>query len=289
MKRIIEYPSFSESRTGRSARRPGSSDDSRELPYRGFDPAVAHAHGATGAFGYLRVVGDQHDGLAVLVHAYQQLNDHVGHLGVEVAGRLIGPYHRPLVDQRARHGDALLLATGELVGAVVGAVRQAQRLQHLQRAPARVARADVLEQEWHLHVLDRGEHRQQVEGLEDKAHVLAPVRGASSVGHLGEVLAIDHDLPAIEAIEAGETVEQGGLAGAGRPDDGDHLATFDLKIDAAQGLDLVRAPVDLPEAARLDDVVVHSWAHYQASSRRCPRAISASSRSSAYRRGTGTT
>jgi uncharacterized protein (TIGR03086 family) len=48
------------------------------------------------------------------------------------------------VHQSTRHRHALLLAAGELVGTVVGAVGKAQRLQHLERAPARIARAEVL-------------------------------------------------------------------------------------------------------------------------------------------------
>src|SRR5207245_1534436 len=105
---------------------------------------------------------------------------------------------------------------------MVGPMCQAQRFQHLQRASAGVTRADVLEQEWDLHVLDRGEHGQQVEGLEDKAHVVAAVSGAGAVGHGGEVLAVDHDLAAVERVEAGKAVEEGGLAGAGWADDGHH-------------------------------------------------------------------
>ena len=37
-------------------------------------------------------------------------------LGVEVAGRLVGEQERRVVDERARDGEALLLAAGELVG-----------------------------------------------------------------------------------------------------------------------------------------------------------------------------
>ena len=33
------------------------------------------------------------------------------------------------------------------------------------------------------------------------------------------------------AVEPADQVEQGGFAGAGRPDDGDHLAARDLEVD----------------------------------------------------------
>src|SRR5207253_9898718 len=124
-----------------------------------------------------------------------------------------------------------------------GAVGEVVRFQRVRGAAAGVGGAEVLEQRWDLYVVDRGEHGQQVEGLEDKAHVVAAVSGAGAVGHGGEVLAVDHDLPAVERVEAGKAVEEGGLAGAGWADDGHHLAALDLEVDAAQGFDLVVAPV----------------------------------------------
>jgi hypothetical protein len=52
---------------------------------------------------------------------------------VEIAGRFIGQEHRRLVDQRAGDGDALLLATGKLIGIMVGAVSESDDFERAHR------------------------------------------------------------------------------------------------------------------------------------------------------------
>src|SRR5215213_13995 len=104
----------------------------------GDQAAVAHADQPPGRATDGRVVGDQHDGLTVLVQLVQQVDDLGGHLGVEVAGRLIGPHDRRPRRQRPGHRDPLLLAAGQLIGPVPGAVTEPNPLQHLDRAPPRL-------------------------------------------------------------------------------------------------------------------------------------------------------
>ena len=63
----------------------------------------------------LRVVGDHDHRLVELVDRLAQQAEHLlGGVRVQVAGRLVGEHHRRAVHQRAGHGDALLLAAGEL-------------------------------------------------------------------------------------------------------------------------------------------------------------------------------
>ncbi len=59
--------------------------------------------------------------------------------GVEVAGRLVGEDHPRFGDERPGDGDALLLATGQLAGAVVGPVGEADDVE-CGECPALVAR-----------------------------------------------------------------------------------------------------------------------------------------------------
>ena len=81
--------------------------------------------------------------------------------------------------QRARHGDALLLAAGELGGPVVEAVAQAdggdERVE-----PFRVG-ALARDRERQDDVLARVEDRQQVEGLEHEADALTAQLGELAV------------------------------------------------------------------------------------------------------------
>ena len=83
------------------------------------DDAAAHAvdHG--------RVVGGDDHRRPRAVDAVQQLHDPDRGLGIEVAGRLVGQQQRRMVDERARHRHALLLAAGELVGEVAQLGQQA--------------------------------------------------------------------------------------------------------------------------------------------------------------------
>ena len=61
---------------------------------------------------------------------------------VEVAGRLVGQQQRRLVDQRARDGDALLLAARQLIRMMLRAVGQADRVERLHRAARALRRLD---------------------------------------------------------------------------------------------------------------------------------------------------
>ena len=63
-------------------------------------------------------------------------------LAVEVAGRLVGPDDRRVVDERARDRHALPLTAGQLVRQVRGALGEADHLERRERlAPRLAARA----------------------------------------------------------------------------------------------------------------------------------------------------
>lgn len=59
--------------------------------------------------------------------------------------------------------------------------------------------------------------------------------------------AVDHDLAAFP-VTGGQTADvthEGGLAGTGGADEGDHLAAFNMKIDVGEGLDAAKALVQI--------------------------------------------
>ena len=136
------------------------------------DPPVGEHQQAVGERGGVRVVGDHHDRLVEVVDGVAQQFEHVvGGLRVEVAGRLVGEHDRRARDQRARDGDALLLAAGQLGRAVVQAVADADRVdQPVEPLAVGLAPGDRERQQ---DVLLGVEHRQQVEGLEDEADPVA--------------------------------------------------------------------------------------------------------------------
>ena len=148
------------------------------------------------------------------------------------------------VDQRAGDGDALALAAGELrrpVRRPVGEVHDVERGHRALRAG--LLRRHAGDQQRQLDVLDGGEDRQQVVELEDEAHPLRAVARSSRRRTCVPMSAPSTEMrPPSIVVEAGEAVEQGRLAAAGRPHDRDHLAAVDRQIDAAQGL----RPADVP-------------------------------------------
>ena len=61
-------------------------------------------------------------------------------------------------------------------------------------------------------------------------------RGAPGGRHAGHVAPLEDDPARLRAVEAGDAVEQAGLAGAVRPDDGGDAAPPDAQVDAGEGL-----------------------------------------------------
>ena len=80
-------------------------------------------------------------------------------------------------DQRARHGDALLLAAAQVGGIGLELVAQADLLQRALRAHDRLRAALAAHVEREAHVLLGRQRREQVVGLEDEADVPAAQLG----------------------------------------------------------------------------------------------------------------
>jgi hypothetical protein len=126
-------------------------------------------------------------------------------------------------------------------------VAEPDPLQHLQRAPAGRSGRRPAQQQRQLDVLGRGEHRDQVEGLEDEAHRPGPVGGALGVGHGEQVLALDQDPAAVDVVQPGQAIQQGGLARPGWTHHRDQLPPVHGQVEPDQGLHLdLAGPVDLP-------------------------------------------
>ena len=182
------------------------------------------------------VVGDHDDRLAEVVDRAAQQGEHVAPgARVEVAGRLVGEDDGRARDQRARHGDALLLAAGELRRAVPAAVREPDRVdQRLEPLRVGPVPGDADRQE---DVLLGGEDRQQVVALEDEADLGAAQQREVVVSQRVEPGAGDLDRAARGLVEPGEDVHQRRLAGARGAHDRGEAAGREGDVDAAQGVD----------------------------------------------------
>ena len=75
---------------------------------------------------------------------------------------------------------------------------------------------------------------------------------------MGDVLAVEDDLPAGDAFKPGQAAQQGGLAAAGRPQQGDKLPFVDVEVDFVQ---------DSVFAKLFDDVFKFNISHWLKTSR----------------------
>ena len=176
-------------------------------------------------------------------------------LGVEVAGRLVGPDDRGVVDERSCDRDALALAARQLVGHVPRPVGKPDELERLRaRGDARFGcrrgrRAAAA----------RRSRRRSAPASGCRTGRRSPCGGRGSRCARGRTSARGTcpsmtTSPSSIVSRPGEAVEQRGLAAAARPHDRDHLAALERQVDAAQRLDPYRAGVvGLHDRLRLDD------------------------------------
>ena len=117
----------------------------------------------------LAIVRGDDDRRAARVDLAEQIHDFERQIGIEVAGRLVGEHELRVVDERARDGDALLLAARQLFGKRVHAVLQADPLQHL-KGLALLRRQRHAEHAHHERdVLKHRQARDEPEVLKDEA------------------------------------------------------------------------------------------------------------------------
>ena len=206
------------------------------------DLAVVESDLTLALFGNERVVGDDHEGRAVLVELVEQAEDDLLVGFVQVAGGFVGQQQLGVVDEGAGHAHALLLAAGELARQVGGAVGEADAVEGLEGFLLVGHRVVVL---GNHDVLEGGEVADEVELLEDEADGTAAHLGEFVGGEVGDVVPVEHDGALGSGVHGTDDVHEGGLAGAGGADDGDPLAARDFQRDVVQG---VQVAVDLGDA-----------------------------------------
>ena len=171
-------------------------------------------------------------------------------VGVEIGQRLVQQQDLGLDDQRARHRDALLLATRQLPGVprlVSGQLDDTQHLAHAGLAVA--ARQAGLEAQTVGDVLRHRHVRPQRVALEDHRH--APSLGRHDAGGRRQTAVADPDLAGLRRQKAGDEPQRGGLAAARGPQQREQLSRLDLERQAVD-----RADVTVALRERLED---HAW------------------------------
>ena len=157
---------------------------------------------------------------------------------VEVAGRLVGEEDFRAVDKSAGQGNALLLAAGELVRIVAGAVGQADPGEVVEGGGLRTA--DPAQLERHEDVLQGGERGEKLEALENETGGGIAQRGQAVLVQVAEVMSVQNDAAGGRTVQAGAESEQGGFATARGSDDG--AGSTRGKVEGDVGQDGERVP-----------------------------------------------
>ena len=163
-------------------------------------------------------------------------------LRVEGGDGLVGQEDRRLLHEGPGDGHALLLATGQGVAALVGAVEEADTVEVLQRgqlcsagvAPQPEPRPTHPRERPGQHVLQNGQRGYELELLEDEAHAAAKLSQRPAL-HRGNGRAEHLDGPGAGQLQAVEMPQQRGLAGTGEPEQHDDLSLGHLERDVLEG------------------------------------------------------
>ena len=182
------------------------------------DPSLVQDVDDVAAHRQRQPVGDADDGLAGR-DGRKLLQDLVLGLGVQGAGRLVQNQDRGVAEQRAGDGESLALATGEPAAALADDGVVAGRQRHDEVVEAGRLRGG------HDLVVGRVElpHPDVVaDGAIEEGRLLRDQREAAAEGRqrvLADVASVDLDRPIGRVVEAREHIDQGRLAGTGRPDE----------------------------------------------------------------------
>src|SRR4029453_10701612 len=174
-------------------------------------------------------VGGADRGGAAVGGVAQETDGAVAVLLVELGGGLVDQQEGWLDGQGPGRGDPLALAARELVGALLGAVAQAEEAQAARGRGGGGRRVAPGHAERQLDVLPGREERQQAVALEHQGDPV-PAQGlAAGRAQLRQVLAVEPDDPGVGRLQPGQQQQGGRLARPRRPDQPHHPAVVDLE------------------------------------------------------------
>lgn len=154
---------------------------------------------------HLGIVGDHDDGVTIAVKILQKLGDD-GLVGcIEVAGGFVGEQDGWVVNERTRDTYTLLLAAGELAGQVVCAVSETDPGEGGAGFGFVGHGMEILGQH---DVFERGEIRDQMKLLEDKANLVGSKAVKLGCGHGRDIDTVDAEFAGGGAVETADEIDQ---------------------------------------------------------------------------------
>ena len=173
--------------------------------------AIAHLDDALRIRRDLGVMGDDNHRVPRRVQLGEDAHHLFAAVGVEGAGGFVGEDHFAAVHQGAGDTHPLLLATGELAGAMGGVTGQAEPREQLPCAAVALGFRRTGVDRWHFHVVQGTQVRQQMVALEDKTEVIAAQFSQLLITQGAGFDAVDFVAAGRGVIQAAEDVHQGGF------------------------------------------------------------------------------
>ena len=187
-------------------------------------------------------------------HAGQPFLQDAAGEGIQGPEGLVEQHDVALEQEGAEEGHALLHAAREREGVVVGEALEAELADDDEGAPAGFGAGHPLDLQPDHRVVEHGAPREEQIALR---HVRHPAEGR------GHSAAVDEQAAAVVGgQESRHDVEQGALAAAARPNDGDELAVGHAQVERLEHGDA--SPVDLE---RLGDLTQGELVSHAASGR----------------------
>jgi hypothetical protein len=216
-------------------------------------PRAHHADRVGEQDGLVDVVRDERDRAAVTLPELRQEALRAGaRERVERAERLVHEQHPRVVGERTGDRDALLHASGQLLGEGVGEAGQAHLLDQRARLVAALAAPDALELRAELDVAAHGHPRIERVGLEHHAAV-----GARPVDRMP----VDQHVAGARLDEPRHDVQERRLAAPRRTDEAGEMGVGNLERDTVE-----RVQLPAPRRERHRDVASRDRAHRSARS-----------------------
>ena len=145
---------------------------------------------------------------------YQQRRQPIGVLAIEIPRRLVRQDEVGTIDDRARHGDPLLLSARELRRPVLPSLGEPRERERLLRASPGYRFGCAGPQGGHHHVLERGEFGEKMVELEDEPEA-AGTKARRTFLIQGRQIPILHPHRArVRPVEPARNVQERALAGA---------------------------------------------------------------------------
>jgi hypothetical protein len=170
----------------------------------------------------------------------KDVEDALGIVGVEIARGLVGEEKARFVGQGARDGDALLFASGEMVGAALELVAEAHEIEEIRGAIFHFSQGEQPgAAHGNLDVFRGGEFLEQKMELEDETDFLVAKKGEFVLVQIGDELPGDFDRAAVGLVEEAQQIEERAFAAAGRAHDGVDALGIEMKRDVVEDVDAV--------------------------------------------------